>query len=153
MSVLGDDGGLIETIHFARSGDGARSLTDYFAKEDLAIFQAVTVGEKINKALSEMDEKEEYSRIFYLHGLSVHLAEALAAYVHDRIRRELGLKTGQGKRYSPGYPLWRNIEDQRKVFKILKAEERIGISLTEACQIVPEQSTTAMVVHSDRAEY
>ena len=66
---------------------------------------------------------------------------------------ELKLKSDQGKRYSPGYPLWRDLEDQVKIFKILQVEKNIGIKLTSSFQMVPEQSTTAMVLHSELAEY
>ena len=43
--------------------------------------------------------------------------------------------------------LWKDLEDQRKIFRLLDIEKRIGVRLTEDCQMVPEQSTTAMVVH------
>ena len=71
----------------------------------------------------------------------------------EKIRRELKLEKGQGKRYSPGYPLWRRMEDQEKIFRLLEVEKYLGVKLTEGYQMVPEQSTTAMVVHSDKAEY
>ena len=83
----------------------------------------------------------------------MHLAEALAEYVHGKIREELKLKKGQGKRYSPGYPLWRDLEDQKKIFRLLDVERRLDVHLTESYQMVPEQSTTAMIVYSDKAEY
>ncbi len=158
MEILDEDGEMVERIHFRRTKEAAgRTLTDYFSNEsagyDIVAFQAVTVGDRINDAIKGLDDAKEYTRAFYLHGLSVHLAEALAAYVHDRIRHELKLKKGQGKRYSPGYPLWRSIEDQEKLFKLLEAEKRLGLKLTEAYQIVPEQSTTAMIVHHGEAEY
>jgi len=158
MRVLDEKEKVLETIHFTSAEKGKkRALTDYFVSEaegqDLVAFQAVTIGDRINDAIKELSDKGEYSRVFYLHGLSVHLAEALAAYIHDRIRVELKLVKGQGKRYSPGYPLWKDIRDQKKIFKILEIEKRLGIRLTEECQMVPEQSTTAMVVYNERAEY
>lgn len=156
MEVRGEDGEVIETIGFPR-GDAGRSIVDYFPGGedgiDVTAFQAVTVGKKINSAIESLTVKEEVTRAYLLHGMSVHLAEALAAYLHDRIRGELGLKEGQGRRYSPGYPLWRNLEDQKKIFRLLEIERRIGLRLTEGYLIVPEQSTTAMIVHNDRAEY
>jgi 5-methyltetrahydrofolate--homocysteine methyltransferase len=154
IEVLDESGSVLEEIHFFRSEEGkGAALTDYFSEHDIVAFQAVTVGDKINGAVRMLNETKEFTRAFFLHGLSVWLAEALAAYVHDRIRRELKLKKGQGKRYSPGYPLWKQLEDQEKIFRILDAEKRLNIRLTEAYQMVPEQSTTAMVVHNDKAEY
>ncbi|MGD2278953.1 MAG: dihydropteroate synthase, partial [Candidatus Omnitrophota bacterium] len=158
LEVLGGDGKVLETIRFERIKEGmGGSLADYFIPGpegyDIAAFQAVTVGEKIGEAVNSLIGKKEYSRGFFLHGLSVHLAEALAAYMHDRIREELKLKKGQGKRYSPGYPLWKNMEDQAKLFRLLECEKRLGLELTEGYQIVPEQSTTAMIVYNDLAHY
>ncbi|MFH1395576.1 MAG: vitamin B12 dependent-methionine synthase activation domain-containing protein [Candidatus Omnitrophota bacterium] len=149
MRVYNADGKMLEEICFNRSKDGF-SLADYFskdtAKEDFVTFQAVTIGNKINNAIHLLNEKGEFTRAFLLHGLSAQIAEALAAYVHNVIRRELGLVNGQGARYSPGYPLWCNIEDQTKLFTILDIKKRIGVHLTEGYQMVPEQSTTAMIV-------
>ncbi len=58
----------------------------------------------------------------------------------------------RGSRYSFGYPACPNLEDQEKLFKILPAE-KIGITLTEEFQLVPEQSTSAIVVHHPQAKY
>lgn len=158
MDVIDEKGDLLESFTFERSG-GVKplALTDYFTDApgelDLAAFQAVTVGRKTGEAIKALEEKKEYTRAFFLHGLSVNIAEALASYVHARIRRELGLSASQGKRYSPGYPLWRNMADQEKLFRMLDVEKKIGVSLTEDYQMVPEASTTAMVVYNDKAEH
>jgi 5-methyltetrahydrofolate--homocysteine methyltransferase len=58
----------------------------------------------------------------------------------------------RGARYSFGYPACPNLEDQRTLFEVLKPE-RIGIRLTETFQLVPEQSTSAIVVHHPQARY
>ena len=152
MQVLNEGNDTIDTITFKRSRDNL-SLTDYFMENDLVCFQAVTVGEKISKVIEELSNNKEITKSFYLHGLGVYMAEAVAAYIHEKIRDELALDKDQGKRYSPGYPLWRNIQDQEKIFKILDIEKRLGIKLTQAYQMVPEQSTTAMIVYSKEAEY
>ncbi|MBU1083627.1 MAG: methionine synthase, partial [Candidatus Omnitrophica bacterium] len=132
---------------------GGMSLSDYFNENDITVFQAVTVGEKIGKEITRLNEKKEVSKAFLLHGMSVHLAEAVAEYMHGRIRSEWGLRKEQGKRYSPGYPLWRDLSEQIKIFALLDAEKRIGVELTEGYQMIPEQSTTAMILHNDKAEY
>jgi 5-methyltetrahydrofolate--homocysteine methyltransferase len=77
----------------------------------------------------------------------VQTAEATADYLHNHIRRELGLEGEQGKRYSWGYPAIPELEDHAKVFQLLPAERELGMSLTSAYQLVPEQSTAAIIVH------
>lgn len=147
MEILGTDGKRVEVIDLTAAPGGV-SIADNFAPGgDIVAFQAVTIGGRITGAIEELGGKDEASKAFYLHGIGVNLAEALAAYVHDRIRSELGLGKDQGRRYSPGYPIWKDLEDQKKIFRLLDIERRIGVRLTEDCQMVPEQSTTAMIVH------
>lgn len=158
MKVVDKGGTVLAKFAFGHpSGERPRELTDYFLSgagvEDLVIFQAVTVGGRIGAAIAKLNEENEITKAFYLHGLAVNLAEALAEYVHRRIRNELGLKEDQGRRYSPGYPLWKDLSDQAKVFKLLDVENKIGVKLTEDHQMVPEASTTAMVVYNEKAEY
>jgi len=40
-----------------------------------------------------------------------------------------------------------------KVFQLLPVAATIGVDLTEAFQLVPEQSTAAIVVHHQQATY
>jgi len=51
-----------------------------------------------------------------------------------------------------GYPACPNLEDQAKLFRLLDPAH-LNISLTEEFQIVPEQSTSAIVVHHPLAKY
>src|SRR2546430_2692469 len=58
----------------------------------------------------------------------------------------------RGSRYSWGYPACPDLEDQTKVAELLDIE-RIGVSLTEEFHLVPEQSTSAIVVPHPEAKY
>jgi 5-methyltetrahydrofolate--homocysteine methyltransferase len=133
-------------------------LADYFAARDSGIMdvvalQVVTVGQEATERFDRLQEAGDYSEAYYLHGLAVQTAEAAAEYLHRHIRRELGLQSEQGKRYSWGYPAVPDLEDHRKVFDLLPAERDLGMSLTPAFQLVPEQSTAAIVVHHPQAKY
>jgi 5-methyltetrahydrofolate--homocysteine methyltransferase len=131
-------------------------LADYFREEpgsDVVAFQVVTVGPEATRLADAWQEKGDYSRALYLHGLAVETAEALADYWHAVVRRELALPQNQGKRYSPGYPAWPELVDQRQIWKLLEPDRTIGVSLTSAEQMVPEQSTSAVVVHHPEAVY
>ena len=65
----------------------------------------------------------------------------------------MGLNPDQGKRYSWGYPAIPELADHRKVFDLLPVEKELGMSLTSAYQLVPEQSTAAIIVHHPEARY
>ena len=99
------------------------------------------------------------------HGLSVEMTEALAELWHRRIREEWGFAdedgptlTGlfrqqyRGSRYSWGYPACPDLDDQTKVAELLEID-RIGVALTEEFHLVPEQSTSAIVVPHPEAKY
>jgi 5-methyltetrahydrofolate--homocysteine methyltransferase len=131
-------------------------LADWFREEhgsDVCALQVVTVGDQATHLAEEAQERGDYTRGLFLHGLAVETAEALAEYWHRRVRSELGVPDGQGKRYSPGYPSWPELGDQRQVWKLLEPDRTIGVSLTEANQMVPEQSTSAIVLHHPDAIY
>ena len=46
-----------------------------------------------------------------------------------------------------------DLADQAKVFRLLSPEMAIGVSLTSAWQLVPEASTSAIIVHHPAALY
>jgi len=133
-------------------------LADYFAGRDSGVIdvvalQVVTVSQEATDRFDRLQAAGDYSEAYFTHGLAVQTAEAAAEYLHRHIRRELGLPEGQGKRYSWGYPAVPDLEDHRKVFDLLPAESRLGLSLTSAYQLVPEQSTAAIILHHPAAKY
>jgi 5-methyltetrahydrofolate--homocysteine methyltransferase len=133
-------------------------LADYFAAVesgamDVVALQVVTVGHAATERFENLQACGDYSEAYYTHGLAVQTAEATAEYVHRHIRRELSIPPEQGKRYSWGYPAVPELDDHRKVFDLLPAEDELGMSLTSAWQLVPEQSTAAIVVHHPQARY
>jgi 5-methyltetrahydrofolate--homocysteine methyltransferase len=149
----------ISRLSFPRQAAGeGLCLADYFVpvdsgKMDVVALQVVTVGQQATERFDTLQDEGDYSEGYYIHGLAVQTAEAAAEYLHRHIRRELGLTDGQGKRYSWGYPAIPDLDDHRIVFDLLPAESQLGMSLTAAYQLVPEQSTAAIVVHHPEAKY
>ncbi|HTX58752.1 MAG TPA: vitamin B12 dependent-methionine synthase activation domain-containing protein, partial [Verrucomicrobiae bacterium] len=135
------------------------SLADYLRApekgkaSDLVALQVVTVGTAAAERTEALHAAGDYSESYFLHGFSVQAAEALAEYAHRLVRRELGLAAERGKRYSWGYGACPDLSQHAKAFALLEARERIGVELTEAYQIVPEQSTAAIVIHHPKAAY
>ena len=149
----------ISRFTFARQiGADNLCLADYFAgvdsgTMDVVAFQVVTVGQAASERFERLQNANDYTEAYFTHGLAVQTAEATADYLHQHIRRELGLKPDHGKRYSWGYPAIPDLPDHRKVFDLLPVEKELGISLTSAYQLVPEQSTAAIIVHHPEARY
>ncbi|HVZ06444.1 methionine synthase [Rhodopila sp.] len=145
-------------------------IADFFrdvddAERDVIGLQVVTVGQKASDTARIWFEDNRYQDYLYLHGLSVEMAEAMAEYVHKRIRAELGfaaeddrdmekmLAQGyRGSRYSFGYPACPRLEDQTPILSLLGAD-RVGVSLSDEYQLHPEQSTSAIVVINPHAKY
>ncbi|MBV6449726.1 MAG: Glutamate mutase sigma subunit [Anaerolineales bacterium] len=134
-------------------------LADYYAsvesgQMDVVAFQVVTVGQQASDRFEKMQSANDYTEAYFTHGLGVQTAEATADYLHEHIRREMGIAENQGKRYSWGYPAIPELEDHFKVFKLLPAaESELGLSLSVSGQLIPEQSTAAIIVHHANAKY
>ncbi|MCB9877920.1 MAG: methionine synthase [Planctomycetes bacterium] len=158
-------------FEFPRQPGGRRlCLTDFFRKKDSGAldvvgFSLVTMGAVATRESERLFRENRYDEYLHFHGLSVEGAEALAEYWHKRMRQQLGIAADdapdiddlfkqkyQGSRYSFGYPACPNIEDQQRLLPLLEAS-RIGVSLSEEFQLVPEQSTSAIICHHPAAKY
>ena len=126
-------------------------LTDYFGDGDIVAFQSVTVGNKVAEIIELWNKEDKYTDAYYLHGLAVEVAEALAEWINQKIKSELNLEQG-GLRYSWGFPSCPDVSQHQLVWKLLQPEKS-GMTLTESGQIIPEQSTAAIVVHHPQAKY
>jgi 5-methyltetrahydrofolate--homocysteine methyltransferase len=170
--LFGEDGNT-EVARFAlprQNRDDGLCIADFLRdigddRRDVIGLQVVTMGGRASDVAREWFAANRYQDYLYLHGLSVEMAEALAEYIHKRIRAELGfaaeeprdmhalLQQGyRGSRYSFGYPACPNLADQRQLLALLRAEE-IGVALSEEDQLDPEQSTSAIVVTHPQAKY
>lgn len=163
-------GGEMLRFRFRRqAGEPRRCLTDFFrpAAEggDLVALQVVTTGPGVSRALERAGRENRYLEMLHLHGFASALAEALAEYLHHRIRTQLGLAGSEsadpadalrhryrGRRYSFGYPACPDLKDQQLLFQLLRPE-RIGVTLNSSFQMVPEHSTSALVVHHPEAHH
>lgn len=162
-----------ETCRFSlprQNKDGGLCIADFFhdvssGKRDVIGLQVATVGRRASDIAREWFAENRYQDYLYLHGLGVEMAEAMAEYVHKRIRAELGFaqedhrdlakmlkQNYRGSRYSFGYPACPNVSDQSHLLRLLGAE-RLQIELTEEDQLEPEQSTSAIVVVHPQAKY
>ncbi|MEO6778937.1 MAG: methionine synthase [Gemmatimonadaceae bacterium] len=118
---------------------------------DVLPLQIVTVGPAATERFATLQAANEYAEAYYAHGLGVETAEALAEWSHRRVKAELGIDSG--KRYSWGYGACPDLEDHEVVFRLLPAREEIGMLLSESFQLMPEQSTAAVIMHHPEARY
>ena len=144
-------------------------IADYFkpakAGGDVAGFFIVTIGSRVGEETARLYQANAYHDYLMLHGFSVEVTDALAEFWHGVMRDELGIggkqpqdlygavtQDYQGSRYGFGYPACPDLDAHRPLFAFLKPEA-LGISLTENMQMVPEQTTSAIVVHHPQAKY
>ena len=153
----------VEIARFAFPRQGAQHrlcLADYVrpinraapGERDVIALQLVTTGPGASELSAQLQQDGEYDDMLRVHGFATQMAEATAEWLHARIRRELGLDAERGRRYSWGYPSCPDLEDHQTFFRIVPAE-LVGVSLTEGFQLVPEQSTAAIVLHHPEARY
>lgn len=159
-------------ITFPRQLDKGRlCIADFFrsvrsGERDVIALTCVTMGAVATENCQEMFAANRYDDYLHFYGLGVEGAEALAELWHKRVRRELDIAQDdstdigelfkqhyQGSRYSFGYPACPRLEDQVHLCRLLRTEQ-IGVTLTEeGFQLVPEQSTSALIVHHPDAKY
>jgi 5-methyltetrahydrofolate--homocysteine methyltransferase len=169
-NVMVEDGNTLHAFPFPRQSlPPHRCIADYYKTReeggDIAAFFVVTVGAAIDKAIHELFDANRYHDYLMLHGYSVELTDALAEYWHEVMRRELDINAQrpasvsgyatqeyQGSRYGFGYPACPDLDAHRAVFALLKPEA-IGVTLTENMQMVPEQTTSAIIAHHPQAKY
>jgi len=154
LKVFGPDNkAILATFGFPRQASGKRlAISDFFKPEsmgpDVVALQVVTLGANISATLAKLYQDNKYSDYFYLHGLAAELTECCAKWLHAKIRGELNIKGGQ--RFSFGYPSCPDLGGNALTLNILGGT-KLGVSLTETLQLVPEFTTCALVAWHPQA--
>ncbi len=119
---------------------------------DVVAIQAVTAGDAVTELMASLEAEGEFAEQLFVHGLGNQMAEGSAEWLHARVRADLGIGAGQGRRYSWGYPACPEQSEHEKVFRLLDAES-IGLRLSSGYALEPEQSTLAIVAPHPQAVY
>ena len=138
----------LETHHIPAPSPGPPSLhrrllraceaRNGIIQRDVVGFSIVTIGDEASRQTLQLFESGDFTKYLYLHGLSVETAEALAELAHKQARQFLSASPAKtpprisdlfhqkyrGSRYCFGYPACPNLEDQTKIFRLLKPEEK-----------------------------
>jgi len=133
--------------------------------EDVVGLFVVTLGDAAVTRGREIFARHEYLDYFLLHGLAVETTDALAEYAHAVMRHEWGIgedrrlnwqemvtQAYRGSRYGFGYPACPDLAAHELVGQLLDPG-RIGVTLAEGYQMVPEYTTAAIVIHHPQAKY
>ena len=113
-----------------------------------------------------IDKTDDYSRIM-LKALADRLAEAFAERMHERVRRELwGYAKGEkltnedliaeqyrGIRPAPGYPAQPDHTEKATIFRLLDAETKAGIQLTESFAMWPGAAVSGLYLAHPESHY
>lgn len=152
--IWDETGGKKEPFEFPRRG--GRCLADYVlpfssGQRDVIGVILATVGLKVSQKEAELFKSGEYTEYLYLHGIGVELAEATAEWAYRKVLNTWGiLGQKRGGRYSFGYAACPSVEDHVRLLTLIGAE-RLGVRLTETHQMIPEQTTAALVFHHPSA--
>ena len=131
----------------------------------MALF-LVTCGAGIRELADKYRDDGEYLKSHPLSALAIESAEAFAELLHEKIRAMWGFPDPEtltikqkfqaryrGLRVSFGYPACPNLEDQTKLFDLLRPEKTVGVTLTEGFMMDPEASVSALVFQHAEARY
>ncbi|WP_432362270.1 methionine synthase [Sporosarcina sp. UB5] len=145
-------------------------LADYLktvdsGEMDYVALMQVTAGHGVREFANQLKAEGKFLESHAFQATALELAEGFAERVHQEIRDQWGFPDAtdftmrdrfaakyQGQRFSFGYPACPNLEDQAKLFGLLKPED-IGVHLTEEFMMEPEASVSAIVFAHPDARY
>ena len=161
----------IERFHFPRQKEAPFLCLADFLKSvdsgemDYVALMVVTAGHGVKNVAEQLKTDGKFLESHALLATALEMAEGFAERLHQEIRDVWGFPDAtdftmrdrfaakyQGQRFSFGYPACPNLEDQEKLFKLLKPEQ-IGVQLTEGYMMEPEASVSAMVFAHPDARY
>jgi len=166
----------IQTLHSLRQqmarepGRPNLALADFIAPsgvEDYIGGFVVTAGIGEDKHIKKFEAaKDDYSAIL-LRALADRLAEAFAERMHERVRKDywgyasdehfsndqLIKEAYRGIRPAPGYPAQPEHSEKATLFKLLDAEAKIGVKLTESYAMWPGSSVSGFYFAHPESRY
>ncbi len=148
------------------------ALADFVAPRETGIPDyvgafAVTAGIGLDAIVAEhVAAHDDYSGIM-AQALADRLAEAFAERLHERVRKEfwgyapeealdnvaLVREQYQGIRPAPGYPACPDHTEKRTLFRLLDAEAKAGMTLTESCAMLPGSSVSGYYFWHPQSHY
>ena len=146
------------------------ALADFIAPKDSGTVDYIGAFAVGIHGAKEMVERyklagDDYSAIL-VEALADRLAEAGAEYLHKRARDDMGYglteqlssadlitEKYRGIRPAPGYPACPDHTEKCVIFDLLQAQEKIGMTLTESCAMLPAASVSGWYFAHPQARY
>ena len=148
------------------------SLADFIAPKEKGIKDyvggfVVTTGLGIEKYITKFEADHDDYNAIMLKALADRLAEAFAELMHQKVRTEFwgygkdeklnkdGLikEQYQGIRPAPGYPACPDHTLKLELFRLLDAEKKIGVELTESLAMYPTAAVSGFYFGHPQAKY
>ena len=138
-----------------QNGKESLCAADFIApigkEKDTIGFFVASCGKGIVEKSGELREKGEYLKSHLIQILAIESAEAFAEIIHKKMRQDLGTGT-QGIKLQYGYPECPDLEEQKKIFRLLKPE-KIGVGMTESLMMEPEASVSGIIFYHPQARH
>ena len=164
-----------ERLHFLRqqgkkaAGQPYRCLADYLADGDdhIGAF-AVSVTDGVDEMVRAYEEAHDDYHAIMVKAVADRLAEAAAEWLHAKVRREIWAYDADeqldndalikeqyaGIRPAPGYPACPDHTEKATLFRLLDAENTVGVSLTESFAMYPAASVSGWyLAHADASYF
>jgi 5-methyltetrahydrofolate--homocysteine methyltransferase len=155
-----------------RDGRPNLALADFVAPSDMEKADyvggfVVTAGTREEKFAERFAKANDDYQSIMVKALADRIAEAFAERMHERVRREfwayapeerlsneeLIAESYRGIRPAPGYPAQPDHTEKATLFRLLEAERRIGVSLTESYAMWPGASVCGLYLAHPEAHY
>jgi len=155
-----------------KNGAAYYSLADFIAPKESGFQDAiggfvVSIQGKLEEKLAEYTQDHNDYKKIMLKVLADRLAEALAEYMHKKIRTdiwayakeevltndELISEEYQGIRPAPGYPACPDHTEKITLFNLLNAKKKIDVTLTENLAMYPAASVSGWYFAHPEARY
>jgi len=122
----------------------SNSIINLLKGTNYLVLGVVTIGSSLENKVSEFFTQGEYPRAVALDTVGTVAVESLSRDIRNLVCQEAKKQYFKTTRYfSPGYGDW-GISQQKDIFKIIPTN-KIGVSLTESCMILPMKSLTWIV--------
>ncbi|MBK7974927.1 MAG: methionine synthase [Deltaproteobacteria bacterium] len=154
-----------------KNGEPRRALADFVAPKAsgvgdyLGLF-AVTAGLGLDELVAEHDRKNDIDAKILAQALADRLAEAFAELLHQRARADWGFGRDEklssdelidekyrGIRPAPGYPAQPDHTEKGTLFRLLDAEAKTGMKLTESFAMLPTASVSGLYFGHPQSRY